>query len=378
MKSDISSLELHYMLKELQLLIGAKIEQIYELGKEELVIQFHVPNTGKQILRIVLGKMLYIASVKGGMPEKPPGFCLHLRKRLKSARVREVSQIGFDRIVEFFLETKDAKFRFTIELFSKGNIILCDESGKIISVLERQEWKGRSIRPGQQYAHPKKEVDFLTLTKEGLDSVLAKSDRESLVKSLAIDLGLGGIYAEEVCLISGVDKNLKPGQLSDKEKQSLLKASVSLVNMDIESFVIYKDAEKTEVKDVVPLKIQYYRSLPAEPKESFSAALDSVFTTHEEHKELEHTENAAKTKIDKINEMISQQTLRVKGLEESADVNQRKGEVIYENYPIVEQVLKEIAELKKELSWADINKRFKGHKIIKGVDEKTGEITLEL
>ncbi len=378
MKSDLSALEVHYLVRELQPLIGGKIEQIYQIGKEELVLQFHVPNVGKQILRIVLGKMIYLASVKSSIPEKPPGFCLHLRKRLRSARLRGVSQIGFDRIVEFILETKDAKFRFVVDLFSKGNLILCDDDGKIVSVLERQEWKDRSVKPGEQYSSPEKEVNFLQLTEEDLNAVLMGSDRENLVKSLAIDLGLGGVYAEEICLLAGVDKNLKPGQLSDKEKAALLKASVSLVDKDIGSFVVYRDAEKKDVKDITPFALQSYKDLPAEPKDSFSAALDSILTKRDEHKVLEHTEKVASTKIDKVNEMISQQTLRVKGLEESEKANQRKGEVIYENYPLVEQVLKEMTELRKELSWVDIKKRFKGHKMIKGIDEKTGEITLEL
>jgi len=378
MKSDISSLELNYVLRELQHLVGAKLEQVYQLGKEEIVMQFHVPNTGKQILRIVLGKLMYLASIKGSMPEKPPGFCLHLRKRLKSARLREISQLGFERIVAFFFETKDAKFRLIVELFSKGNIVLCNEDGKIISVLERQEWKDRSVKPGQVYDYPKKEFNFLTITEQEMSSFLNKSDKESLVKSLALDLGLGGVYAEEMCIQAKVDKNLKPNQLSDKEKASLLESAGVLINKCIESVVVYKDKSKKDVKDIVPFRLEFYKDLVSERKQSFSDALDSVLTKRDASKAIEKTESAASTKIGKVNEMISQQTLRVKGLEEAEKINQRKGEVIYENYPLVEQILREVNDLKKDISWSEIKKRFIGHKMIKDINDKTGEITLDL
>jgi predicted ribosome quality control (RQC) complex YloA/Tae2 family protein len=378
MKSDISSLELHFLLKELQPLISAKVEQIYQIAKDELIIQLHVPSKGKHILRIILGKLMYLASNKGDVPEKPPGFCLHLRKRLKNSRLRSLKQLGFERIIEFLFETKDQKFKLIIELFSKGNIVLCNEDNKIISVMERQEWKDRSIKPGEVYAYPKKEHDFLELTKEELAKILNTSQKENLVKALAIELGLGGVYAEELCLISKTDKNLKPNQLSDKEVDSIFNAATTLQSAPVEPSIIFKTEEKKDIKDIVPIKIRFYESLPFESAESFNKALDTILTTKSEEKAIESTESAARTKIDKVEEMIRQQEQRITGLEKSEQDNQRKGEIIYENYPLVEQALARIKELRQEMSWKEIKEKFKGHKIIKDINEKTGEITLEI
>ncbi|MBW2965299.1 NFACT family protein [Candidatus Woesearchaeota archaeon] len=378
MKSELSSLDLHYLLRELAVLSSAKVENIYQLGKEEIVFQFHVPGEGKRVLRIVLGKLMYLASAKGDMPEKPPGFCLFLRRRLKNARFREIRQFGFERIVEFLFETKEAKYRFVVELFSRGNAVLCDESGKILSVLERQEWKDRSIKPGQVYDYPKKEVNFLELTRESLSSVLARSDKENLVKSLAIDLGLGGIYAEELCLQAKVDKSLKPGQLSDKELDSLFSASQGIVQRGMSAEIVSGSRPGDAAVEIVPFSMDYFRSKERSQFPSFNEALDSVFTTKSEAKALDATESAAKKKLDKFDEMIRQQTQRIEGLELSEKDNQRKGEVIYENYPLVNEVISEVRELKKRLSWKEIGEHFKGHKIIRNIDVTTGELTLEL
>jgi predicted ribosome quality control (RQC) complex YloA/Tae2 family protein len=329
MKTEISSLELYYLLKELQHLVSAKVEQIYQIGKEELIIQFHIPSIGKQILRVILGKLMYIASNKGDVPEKPHGFCLFLRRKLKNSRLRQLKQLGFERIVEFLFETKDAKFRLIIELFSKGNIILCNEEGIIISALEQQEWKDRTVKPKQQYIYPKKEYNFLVIEKNELTELLHTSKKENLVKTLAIDLGLGGVYAEELCMIAKIDKNLKSNQLSDTEIDSIHSAIQTLSSKEMSPQIIYTSQEKKSIKDLTPFKLEFNKDLPS-------------------------------------------------GLEKSEKENQRKGEVIYENYPLVEQALAEIKELKKTLSWKEISKRFKGHKIIKSINEKTGEITIEL
>lgn len=378
MKSEMTSLELHFLLRELQEMVSAKVEQIYLIGKDEMILQLHVPGRGKRILRIVLGRLMYLASDKGAVPEKPHGFCLFLRRKLKNSRLRELRQLGFERIVEFLFETKERKFRLIIELFSKGNIVLCDEQGVILSALEQQKWKDRTIMPKHVYDYPKKEFNILTVSGERLTDMLHKSQKENLVKTLAIDLGLGGTYAEELCLMSGVDKNLKANQLSDKEAESLFDAIQLMLSKDISPLIIYSDEAKEEVKDIVPFALVGFAGQPSDHALSFNQALDSVLTEKSHDREVDAAEKKAKTRIDKVNEMISSQRVRIEGLERSEKENQRKGEVIYENYALVKRIMEDIAELRKELSWKEIAEKYRGNRLIKSVDPKTGEITIEV
>ena len=48
--------------------------------------------------------------------------------------------------------------------------------------------------------------------------MLNKTNKESLVKALATDLGLGGKYAEQLCEISGIDKNHLPQDVKNIDK----------------------------------------------------------------------------------------------------------------------------------------------------------------
>lgn len=378
MKKDVSSLELHYLIKEFEPLVGGKVEQVYQIGRDEMIIQFHVPSLGKRIMRFILGKMVYLASSKPIVPETPPGFCLFLRKRLGNSRLRSISQLGFERIVELCFETKDAKFKLVVELFGTGNIALCDDSSIILSVLEQQEWKDRSLKPKNKYVYPKKEFNVLDMSRDSLRLMLVKSDKESLVKALAIELGLGGIYSEEVCLLSKVDKNLKPGHLSDKELDDVFSALTAVLSAEISAKVIFDDASCSSVKDVAPFALSSQAAFPSKDAASFNEALDSVMTVKKAADEIHTSTSAAKSKLAKIEEIISQQQRRIAGLEISAADNQRKGEMIYENYPLVDQILKEVNEIRKKQSWQAVKESFKSHKLVRKIDDKIGEISVDL
>jgi len=369
MKTELSSLELHYLMKEFQSLINAKVEQIYQSGIEEFIFQFHIPNKGKTFLRIKMGKLIYLASSKGEVPEKPPNFCLYLRRKLKNSRLRSVTQEGFERVINILFETKDAKWLLHIELFSKGNLIFCNEEDTVLSAIEYQEFKDRKIKPKQTYEPPKKDANFLTISKDGLKSLLLSSEKENLVKTLAIELSLGGVFSEYLCKIIDVDKSVKANSLSDDEVTALWDACTSLKDKVLDPIV--------KGSEVLPFKLE--KSDVSEKKfPSFNDALDSVLTKHVDTKKIESAKKDSKTQTDRINDIINTQTLRVKGLEKSEKENQRKGEIIYENYQVVEQLLSQLKELREKHSWKEIKVMFKSHPIIKSIDEKTGEISIKL
>ena len=381
MKSEISSLDLHYLLKELAVLVGGKINQIYQSGKESIMIEFHVPSKGKHILKILIGKMMYLASSKGKTPEKPPGFCIFLRRYLKSARLRKIEQLEFERIICLTFETKETTLNLIVEIFSKGNIVLCDNDLTIISPLEIQKWKDRIVRKGQKYLYPKKEYNFLLITEEEFKTLLQKSNKENLVKTLALDLGLGGAYAEELCLASTIDKSVKSNTLTPEQSAILFHALTSLRSRTPEPSIIYADLETNEpegIKGIIPIPLEIYKALKQKKFSSFSAALDSVFTAHSDDVHIEDTKTKAESKLDKIQDIVHTQKQRIIGLEKSALENQKKGEFIYENYTILSDVLSQIKEARKKLSWSEIKVKLKNHKLVKSINEKTGEINLNI
>ncbi|MBW2999833.1 NFACT family protein [Candidatus Woesearchaeota archaeon] len=374
MKKELTSIELSYVVKELQFLVGGKIDKIYQPEKKELVLRFHVTSKGKQILRILPGKYLYLTEHKRKMPETALGYCLYLRKYLGNARLREVRQIGFERIVEFVFEKKEGKLSLFVELFGKGNIILCKE-GIIMSPLETQKWKDRVIRAKEKYVYPKKEFNFLEMNKANLSEELKKSKEESLVKMLALDLGLGGVYSEELCLNSGIDKNKTPNKVSSKEIDLLFNEIKKLRAKKPSPKIVY---DNSKIVNIVPFELNFYKDNKTEKTANYNNALDSVLTEETVKTEKLEIEKVQQKSLLKIQKIIDLQTKKLQEMEKKAEENQRKGELVYEKYQLIKEILEELQKARKKLSWKEIKQKLKGHKIIKEINEKTGEIVVEV
>lgn len=351
----ISSLDIYYIVKELQQLISAKVDKIFQPEKEEFYFQFHLPNVGKKILRITPDS-LYITEYKKPTVT-PPNFCIFLRRRLSGSRLREIKQLENERIVKFLFETKEEKYILIVELFSTGNLILCKEDYTIISALHNQKWSERTIAPKIKYEYPKTSYNYHIIKESELYELL--NQPKKVVVQLATELGFGGIYAEEICNLAKIDKDKE--KLNKTETKKILKAIKLILNQDI-------DACQYDKKfSAFPLTTKN------NPKHynSFSELLDEMLT------EKVISETPKRTKKDKINDIIRLQENRIKGLKKAIKDNQEKGECIYNNYTLIKEILDEINKAKKKLSFKEIKEKLKGHKVIKSLDEENKTITIE-
>src|SRR3989344_6182134 len=211
-KKNISSWELAALMQELKFLVRGKISQIYHQENEEILLQLHVPGKGKQLLKLVPGKWLCLEQEKEETPIKPSSFCMQLRKYLSNAFIKNFSQKDAERIVVLELE-KEETYYLIIELFSKGNVVLADKDHVIITALERQIWKDRMVKPHEKYVYPASSVNWKTLTEKEVGPILGRSEKKNVATALATEIGLGGVYAEEVCVRAEIDKNRLPKEV---------------------------------------------------------------------------------------------------------------------------------------------------------------------
>jgi predicted ribosome quality control (RQC) complex YloA/Tae2 family protein len=337
--TELSALDLHYLVQELKFLEGAKVDKITQPEKEEVVIQLYVTNKGKQALKIT-PKLIYRASKKQETAEKLYGFCSALRKYLSSSRLESINQVNSERIAELVFKTKEEKYYLIAELFAKGNIILCNNELKVIVPLRTSKTKDREVKAGVKYVYPKREIDFFKITLPKLKSVIKKSGK-TVSKTIAVDVGLGGKHAKELCLSAKVDENSKTPD--EKEIKSIFDALKKLINKKREAKLPLSSEIETEAESQTKKKSTKYQ------------------------KELERLQKIIKKQESKIKEIIT-----------SSDENQKKGELMYEKYQLVNEVLEEIRKARKKYSWKDIKDRLKGHPLVKEVNEKKGEIIIEL
>lgn len=370
MDKVLSAFDIYYLVKEFQLLIGSKFDKIYQ-NKETFFFQLHVPNKGKHILKVSLPNLTYFTQYKF-VPEQPPGFCMFLRKYITNARIINITQVNAERIICIDIETKEEKFKLYIELFKPSNILLIQD-GKIKGLYKTQNFKDRVLRGGIDYSLPDSGINLFTIGFDEFKQTIEKSDKDNIVKTLAIDFFIGGMWSEEICHHAKVSKNRKG--ITEDELKSLYQTLQEFKDKPLKPVVLTKDEKPF---DILPFKFETKSSDFQTDYESYSQALDEVFS--DKYIEQLNTESNSKKnqKLKKTKKIIDMQEKKLLEFEKQLADNQRIGEVLYEQYQPVSQILEQLKIARKTMSWKELKEKLKGHKIIKSINEQTGEITIEL
>ncbi|MBW2969935.1 NFACT family protein, partial [Candidatus Woesearchaeota archaeon] len=301
MKTELNFLELHFLIEELQELIGGRIDNIYQ--PNGLILQIHKSGKGKQLLQIT-DKAMFLAKEKPET-EKPTALCSTLRKYLKGKKITEIKQINSERIAKITLQTQKEKFHLFIELFSNGNMVLTDENQKILAAKEERAWKDREIRRGKTYQLPPQKQNLFELTE------VPKEEKE------LASAGFGKLLAKEIIARGSYRELLK-------EKKNPR---------------IYSDGEMS------PIKLEQYKETGKTYK-TFSEILDKYLTKNLQTKKEEKASRAYEQKRAKMQEIIDVQTKTKEEQEKKAIEQQRKGELIYEHYQELKEILEEINKAK--------------------------------
>lgn len=370
MKKQLSSLDLHFLLKELEILKNSRIDRIYQPEKELIVFSLYKTNVGKKLLRIDIGKSIFIADEKEEYPEIL-GFGQFLRKHLDGYFLTNIGQIKPERILKSTFKIKEEQKHLYIEFFGKGNAILCNEHDVIINALEHHEFRERAVKPKLKYVYPIMNYNLFDLKENDLINLLKNSKKDSLVIALATELGLGGLYSEEICLLSNMDKNTNPKNINEKQIQSILNSIKEIINNKIDAKVVFD--ENNNIVDVIPFDLKFYEKHRKQKFETFSEAISFFYSHFKEPKETEFDK-----KLRSLQWIIEQQKQTIGHLRGEEHELRQKGEAIYHNYQLIKEVLDELNKASKKYSWKEIKEKLKGHKIIKDVNEKDRKVIVEV
>ena len=363
MKKSITSLELTALVNELQFLKGGKVSQIYHQEKKELLFQLHARGQGKKLLKIVSGKYLCL-SEKKSTPLKPSSFCMQLRKYLSNASINDIYQKDSQRIVVFELEKKE-KYYLILELFSKGNLILTDQKYNIIGNLEHQRWKDRIIKVKEIYQFPVSEINWKKISEKKVIEILRNSVKKNLAIALATEIGLGGLYAEEICHRNEIDKNKLPPEITGKEVKQIaqtLKEFLQLVENP--SGYLYEE-------QISPFPLSDPELKVIKETKTYSEAIDTlnpfqIISPYEK-------------RIRALTKMNQDQKEAILKQERRIELNKKKGEIIYEKYQPLQKLLDFVSSARKKgQEWKDIETELKKVKKIKKVDLKNKKIIVDL
>jgi predicted ribosome quality control (RQC) complex YloA/Tae2 family protein len=258
-----------------------------------------------------------------------------------------------------------------VELFSSGNIILLDSEDTILSATLYDKWKERTIRPKEKYQFPKSKNNMFALDEKGFVDVVKNSDKSSIVKALASDIGLGGMFAEEICLMGELDKKKPIKEISDEERKKLFDGFTEIKNKKIKGFVVFKDDEPV---NAIPFDMLKFNDDKKEERESFSSAIDEMLFFHSK----KDVETESDKKLKKINTIIKNQEDTIKKLEKQEVENREKADMIYAKYNEIDKLLKELNDVVKKHGFKEVKKKLKGHKVVKQINDKEKKVLVEV
>ncbi len=372
-KEEMSSLDLRFLVKELRTTLqGGIIRKIYQYGRagsRQFLFEIWVPQQGSHWLYVDSNKM-FITKHKKATPQEPPTFCMFLRKHLMGKKLKGIRQYEFDRIVEFVFDESI----MVVEMFSTGNVILCDSLYNIIMPLEFQKWKGREVKPKVPYKYPPKLTNPFRTDFDNIRAGLARTDKK-LAGYLATMMSLGPEYAREVCSRAGIPPEKPARDLKLAESSMIHKVLLSLDNEKLSPSVY------SGFVSPFPMKIfnEKPRALP-----SLSDAFDEFFSGQQiEVAKKEATREVVEEK-EKIGRIVEQQSQATEKWDRIIRESQEKAELIYRHYTSVQAAIEGIMKAKNSgMEWDDIKKAIQNEQTaeaesIKEIREGDGLVVLVL
>ena len=204
----------HGIVSELKgALLGGKIDKIYQPEKDEITLSVR---TREGVFRVLLSAStahprVHFTEQPRENPKTAPLFCMILRKHLTGGKIKNISQVEFDRIIQFDIECYTEMGDLTeksliIEIMGKhSNIVFIQKDKKIIDSIKHIDFTTSAIRqvlPGLIYELPPAQDKFnpLDLTEEQLYEKLKSAPKDSVLDKLLLSsvMGLSPLLAREI------------------------------------------------------------------------------------------------------------------------------------------------------------------------------------
>jgi len=365
MKLQLYGLDVSYILKELEILKTGKVVKIIQPSKSSFIFRFFTKQ-GNRVLHLNIPKALYLSD-KTTIVEKVPQFCQALRNHFINTILLDIEQRGLERILIFTFKTKDGIKKIILELFSRGNLIVCEEDYTILLPLSSQIWKHRAVKKGATYIFPAEKQNPFILNKQEFSALIRSSNKENIVKALAIECSLGGRYAEEICSLAHIDKDAKQTKLSQTQLDSLFNHMMSLQDRPLKPQLVY---EGDALVDVTPFKLTIHDTTKA--TKTYSVAIEQGLGAQEQFS------SKFEKKIAQTKKILRSLEKNINLLEQRSVTNKQKAELLYEHYEEIMKILTFINEKKKEIPLQKLQKTLKEHPIVKEIIPKKQGIVVDL
>lgn len=272
--------------------LGARVSQIYQPNREELVFALRTMNGNKKLLMSARANSprVNFCTTTPENPAQPPMFCMLLRKRIGGGKLVAVRQMDCDRVIFFDFECINelgdtVMITVVCEIMGMySNVIVVNSDGVIIDSLKRVDMtmsSRRLVLPNIMYELPEPQ-EKLNIVETDVDEIAFKlrnleSEMPLNKALLRVIQGVSPVICREIeyKVMEGAT-NLIEGVLYDKLISELKTMKEIAENCSGQPCVIYREDGKPMDFSFMPIS-QYGGFAKIEYFDSFSGLLDAFY-----------------------------------------------------------------------------------------------------
>jgi predicted ribosome quality control (RQC) complex YloA/Tae2 family protein len=225
--------------RELNLeLNNARIDKIHQPERDELNIAIRHLKSGNQRLLISANARwarFHLSNERKANPTQPSSFCMLLRKYLEGGKIKEIKQLGMERIIHIRIEALDDFKEWNDKLLicefmgRHSNIILVNpENGVILDAIKKYGSDVSSYRevfPGKEYISPptQNKLDPATAKWEEFTAAMWNQAENTDLATAIFNVytGISPYSAHRICLQCNLDPSSPVGQSGEFELDKL-------------------------------------------------------------------------------------------------------------------------------------------------------------
>lgn len=284
-------------------LSGARIDKIYQPGRDEVVLALRAPGGNVKLLLSANPNhpRPQLTQLPRENPDAPPMFCMLLRKHLSGGRILSIAQPHLERVVEIRLEALDelgdrVERRLVLEAMGRhSNLILLDGEGRITDCLRRVDGDmsaRRQVLPGLFYRLPpaQAKLDPTALDRGELERLLAAAPPQAQADQWLLDAfgGLSPLVCRELACRAGGSTDARLDAMGQEGRRRLLDGLEGLLK-DVQEnrFTPVMVTIDGRPKDFSFLPLEQYGSAAGlTPFPTFSQLLDQFYEQRENQERI--------------------------------------------------------------------------------------------
>ena len=279
---ELSGIELRYLVSQLSSAVsdGYYVSNVSSITQNALLLRLHHP-TKEDVMLVLSTRGAWITKLKFKTIEEN-GLENAARAEIERGIIETVQQEGSERIISIRIKQMDGRRRVIVgEFFGDGNLIICDESMRIIALLNSIEVRHRTLKVGLRYAlPPSRGTDVFSLTLDQLLALQRDSKDLDVAKWLGRSVSMPRKFVEELLSRAGIQPGAKASKLQEQELVSIYE-SIKKIVVDVSTGSDHQPMivmAGTKPLEAFPIVTEDVRKSEAKQSPSFMEAVDEVLS----------------------------------------------------------------------------------------------------